>query len=90
MTRDANFDACTAAGLAMVEPRTAEERAQLVLTFAPVPPSSEGDIRLSGGPDDRSGRVEIYHEGQWGTVCDDDWGVHDAQVACRQLGCTHS
>lgn len=33
-----------------------------------------------------SGRLEIYYDGQWGTVCDDYFDLNDAHVACKMIG----
>lgn len=42
-------------------------------------------VRLVDGPHSTEGRVEVFHGGQWGSVCDAKWDDTDATVICRML-----
>ncbi|XP_066934900.1 lysyl oxidase homolog 2B-like [Clytia hemisphaerica] len=44
------------------------------------------NIRFRAGSRHSEGRVEVRHQGRWGTICDDGWDITDANVACRQMG----
>jgi len=43
-------------------------------------------VRLAGSRVPYEGRLEVYYNGIWGTVCDDYFDDTDARVACYSLG----
>ncbi|XP_047659919.1 deleted in malignant brain tumors 1 protein-like [Tachysurus fulvidraco] len=67
---------------AQAEPVNCSSGEQLYITC-----SVRESIRLVGSGGDCAGRLEVFHSGSWGTVCDDSWGIEDVQVVCRQLQC---
>ena len=52
--------------------------------------ADNGDLRLAQGNFTSSsftaGRLEVFLDGEWGTICDDGFGSVEADLACRQLG----
>ena len=49
---------------------------------------TDGSLRLEGGAgaNNNTGRLEIFLDGRWGTVCRDSFGQVEGILACNQLG----
>uniref|UniRef100_A0AAY4DQQ8 Lysyl oxidase homolog n=1 Tax=Denticeps clupeoides TaxID=299321 RepID=A0AAY4DQQ8_9TELE len=59
----------------------------LVFSFLLQSDTPRIQLRLAGEKRKHNeGRVEVFYDGEWGTVCDDDFTIHAAQVVCKELG----
>ena len=58
----------------------------LLNTFWPIAEEEFLSVRLTGGLSSNQGYLELYHNGQWGTICPDDWEETASSVVCRELG----
>lgn len=61
----------------------------IINTFAAVtvhPPCAQRAVRLVGGSNELQGRVEVCNNGEWGTICEDNFNTTEANVVCRTLG----
>ncbi|XP_040275433.1 lysyl oxidase homolog 3 isoform X2 [Bufo bufo] len=60
-------------------------------TNRPSAQSSPLKFRLAGYPRKHNeGRIEVFYNQEWGTICDDDFTMENAHILCRHLGFTEA
>lgn len=69
-----DYSVCSQSGEAGVKCRSVSDSIQPRIPY-----------RLSGGNSRSEGRVEVYHDRKWGTICDRGWDLIDAGIFCRML-----
>lgn len=65
---------CIISLLALVQAQSESQQSKIQLRLA-------GDKRKH-----YEGRLEVFYNNEWGTICDDDFSIEAAHVACRELG----
>ena len=46
---------------------------------------TDGALRIAGN-NPYTGRIEVFFNDHWGTICDNGWNIDAGRVACKQLG----
>ena len=78
------FSGCT---FATPSPQTSDVPPQT--PEVPTSDTSDVAVRLVGSSNSCEGRLEVTtRSGSWANACDRDFGVSEAQVVCRVLGCS--
>ncbi|XP_051790266.1 scavenger receptor cysteine-rich type 1 protein M130 [Erpetoichthys calabaricus] len=49
--------------------------------------SEQVSLSLSGGDHPCEGRVEITYKEKKGIICDNNWGINEANIVCKELQC---
>ena len=59
---------------------------QTLFSSAAAVPDNPYPVQLVDGASPNEGRLQIYYNNEWGTVCDDHWTISEATVVCHSLG----